>query len=92
MFILTLLFGGHQTAYYDKGTNLNGPHRPTEAEGVPSILRLCYNNAMKEVPTKVTVILIPLAMALCAFGIFRGEMAVVLAKAVNICLECIGIG
>lgn len=29
---------------------------------------------------------------LMGYGIFRGEVDVVLAKAVNICLECIGIG
>lgn len=27
-----------------------------------------------------------------ALGIYRGEVAVVLRKAVNICLECIGVG
>ena len=26
------------------------------------------------------------------YGIYRGEMAVVLTKAVRICMECIGIG
>lgn len=26
------------------------------------------------------------------YGISRGEMAVVLAKAIKICMECIGIG
>ena len=27
-----------------------------------------------------------------AFGIYRGEMPIVLQKAINICMECIGIG
>ena len=33
-----------------------------------------------------------LGAAMMIYGISRGEMAVVLAKAVKICLECIGIG
>ena len=33
-----------------------------------------------------------LGMGFMALGIARGEMAVVLAKATRICLECIGIG
>lgn len=31
-------------------------------------------------------------LGMAAYGIFRGEMAVVLSKAITICLECIGIG
>ena len=33
-----------------------------------------------------------LGLAIMAFGIYRGEMPIVLAKAINICMECIGIG
>lgn len=46
----------------------------------------------KEVPVKITIALIPLAAAVCAFGIFRGEAAVVFVNAVRICMECIGLG
>ena len=37
-------------------------------------------------------ILAAAGILMMAFGISRGEMAVVLTKAVNICMECIGIG
>ena len=33
-----------------------------------------------------------LGVGMMVFGIYRGEMALVLAKAIRICLECIGIG
>lgn len=33
-----------------------------------------------------------IGLAMMSYGIFRGEMTVVFAKAVKICLECIGIG
>lgn len=33
-----------------------------------------------------------LGLVWMGFGILRGEMPVVLEKAINICMECIGIG
>lgn len=33
-----------------------------------------------------------LGLMMMGFGLYRGELAVVFKKAVNICLECIGIG
>lgn len=33
-----------------------------------------------------------IGLAMMGFGIYRGEMPVVLEKAINICMECIGIG
>lgn len=33
-----------------------------------------------------------LGLAMMGYGIYRGELSVVFTKAVNICLECIGIG
>lgn len=41
-------------------------------------------------PAGICIAVIGLLMM--GLGIYRGEMAVVLEKAINICLECIGIG
>ncbi len=46
----------------------------------------------KRIPAYVTVILLIAAVASCAFGAYRGEMKTVNRKAVNVCMECIGIG
>lgn len=32
------------------------------------------------------------AISFIIYGVYRGEVSVVLNKAVNICLECIGLG
>lgn len=33
-----------------------------------------------------------LGLAMMGLGLYRGELSVMFTKAVNICLECIGIG
>lgn len=38
------------------------------------------------------LLILAAGLALVAVGVWRGEVAVVLMKAANICLECIGIG
>ena len=48
---------------------------------------------MKEKRTRrFTGILILAAVIMCAFGAAAGEAEVVLVKAANICMECIGLG
>ena len=40
----------------------------------------------------VTIVLIVIAMAMCTYGAFSGEMEIIFTKAVRICMECIGLG
>lgn len=47
-------------------------------------------NSKAKTPGRITCLLIACAFILYGFG--RGEAGVVLNKAVNICLECIGLG
>ena len=52
---------------------------------------------MKNYINKITqckwtgIALAAVGILMMAFGIYRGEMEVVFTKAVNICMECIGI-
>ena len=46
----------------------------------------------RKCPLWVTWALILLSALSCAYGFMRGESDTVLVKAVNICMECIGIG
>ena len=59
-------------------------------------LSSCYKRGAKmnrkEIPAWVTYVLLALAIAMCAFGVIRGEWKDVMRKAVAICMECIGIG
>ncbi len=47
------------------------------------------NNRLKNI---LCAVLFICGAALCIMGANRGEMQIVLTKAVNICLQCIGIG
>lgn len=46
----------------------------------------------REVPLWATFALIFASIACMVFGIYRGEVNTVLTKAINICMECIGLG
>ena len=37
-------------------------------------------------------VLLVVGIAMLCFGVWRGEAAMVLSKAIKLCLECVGIG
>jgi len=40
----------------------------------------------------VQAVLLAAGIAMLCFGVWRGEAATVLSKAIKLCLECVGIG
>ena len=42
--------------------------------------------------TAVQIALLMAGIAMLCFGVWRGEAATVLSKAIKLCLECVGIG
>ena len=48
---------------------------------------------MSHVKKAVTqAVLLVVGIAMLCFGVWRGEAAMVLSKAIKLCLECVGIG
>ena len=42
--------------------------------------------------TAVQLLLLAAGGAMAAYGVWRGEAALVLGQAIKVCLECVGIG
>lgn len=58
--------------------------------GIRSLLRnILMDSSKKRI---VQLIVIVAAAGMIVYGVYRGEVSIVLNKAINICLECIGLG
>ncbi len=47
---------------------------------------------MKAARRAIPIVLLALGAGFLVLGVLNGEVAIVLSRAANICLECIGIG
>lgn len=47
---------------------------------------------MKSARRTIPIVLLVLSAGFLVLGVLNGEVAIVLSRAANICLECIGIG
>jgi predicted permease len=63
---------------------------PLRYDGVRKPERVMKLSHVKKAAAQTVLLLAGIAM-LC-FGVWRGEAATVLSKAVKLCLECVGIG
>jgi len=50
------------------------------------------NKNRRQIFRVMQIFILVATFGMLAYGIYRGEVAMVLNKAVNICLECIGLG
>ncbi|MCF2682038.1 CD1871A family CXXC motif-containing protein [Faecalicatena contorta] len=50
------------------------------------------NNNRRQILRVLQIFILVAAFGMLSYGIYRGEVSMVLNKAVNICLECIGLG
>lgn len=55
-------------------------------------MKLFQDKFKREQSSKGGVCLALFGMAMMGYGIYRGEVSVILEKAINLCMECIGIG
>lgn len=58
----------------------------------PAVLRKGERKLFQSKKTMIQMILLAVGVAMLCYGAWRGEVQIVLSKAVRLCLECVGIG